>query len=261
MVIVKYMEAMIGNANFRSFLNSISGPGAMTSEAAMNSHFGMGSAALMQSMINHINSNGLASFLSAADISRSQASGLNGFQTNAADAIPNNPNTYLELDANGNQVTSSCGNTINISWGTTWGHGAGGGTLGVSSNVHLQIGANASQGMTVALPALSTTTLFSGNASVSNHVEANNTIGFMDNALGMVTSIRARLGAYQNRLEHTIRNLDVSSENLSAAESRIRDADMALEMMNFVKSNVLSQAASSMVAQANQGPQAILQLL
>lgn len=72
---------------------------------------------------------------------------------------------------------------------------------------------------------------------------------------------RAKLGAYQNRLEHTITNLSTSSENLTAAESRIRDVDMAKEMMNYTKNNILMQAATAMLAQANQLPQAVLQLL
>jgi flagellin len=69
------------------------------------------------------------------------------------------------------------------------------------------------------------------------------------------------LGAYQNRLEHTINNLQVSAENLTASESRIRDADMAAEMSKFVKSQILSQAGVSMLAQANQVPQTVMRLL
>ena len=86
-------------------------------------------------------------------------------------------------------------------------------------------------------------------------------IGNADGTLGMVTSVRATLGAYQNRLEYTMRSLDNASENLSAAESRIRDADMAREMMRITKSNILQQASVSMLAQANQAPYSILQLL
>ena len=83
----------------------------------------------------------------------------------------------------------------------------------------------------------------------------------LDIALAHTTEQRSRLGAVQNRLEFTIQNLDISSENLSASESRIRDADMAKEMMNFTKANVLQQAVTSMLAQANQAPMTILQLL
>jgi flagellin len=77
----------------------------------------------------------------------------------------------------------------------------------------------------------------------------------------MVSAERAKLGAYQNRLEHTINNLGTASENLTAAESRIRDVDMAKEMMEFTKMSILQQAATAMLAQANQQPQMVLQLL
>ncbi|CDO03311.1 Flagellin [Oceanobacillus picturae] len=83
----------------------------------------------------------------------------------------------------------------------------------------------------------------------------------IDNAINSVSTQRSSLGAVQNRLEHTINNLGASQENLTAAESRIRDVDMAKEMMNFTKNNILSQAAQSMLAQAQQQPQGVLQLL
>ncbi len=73
--------------------------------------------------------------------------------------------------------------------------------------------------------------------------------------------MRAKLGAIQNRLEHTIANLDTASENLQSSESRIRDVDMANEMVNFTKNNILNQAATAMLSQANQQPQTVLQLL
>lgn len=82
-----------------------------------------------------------------------------------------------------------------------------------------------------------------------------------DSAINTVSSVRAELGAMQNRLEHTINNLDVATENMESANSRIRDTDMAKEMMEYTKQNVLTQAAQAMLAQANQQPQSILQLL
>jgi flagellin len=91
--------------------------------------------------------------------------------------------------------------------------------------------------------------------------EINRFIPAIDFALAHVAGQRANLGAMQNRLEFTIENLDVASENLSAANSRIRDADMAAEMMRFTQSNVLQQAAISMLSQANQAPQSVLSLL
>jgi flagellin len=83
----------------------------------------------------------------------------------------------------------------------------------------------------------------------------------INTAITQVSAERSKLGAYQNRLEHTIKNLDNSSENLQAAESRIRDVDMAKEMMEFAKNTILQQAAQAMLAQANQQPQGVLQLL
>lgn len=97
--------------------------------------------------------------------------------------------------------------------------------------------------------------------SVLNEEDANNAMGFFDNAIRMVSESRSRLGAYQNRLEHTISNLTTAAENMTAAESRIRDVDMALEMSEFTKNNIINQAATAMLAQANQLPQGILQLL
>lgn len=97
--------------------------------------------------------------------------------------------------------------------------------------------------------------------SVMNQTSAESAITTFQKAIDTVSTERAKLGAYQNRLEHTINNLGTASENLSAAESRIRDVDMAKEMMNFTRNNIISQAATAMLAQANQVPQQVLQLL
>lgn len=96
---------------------------------------------------------------------------------------------------------------------------------------------------------------------VTTHEGSANAITKIQAAIDKVSSERAKLGANQNRLEHTINNLGTSSENLTAAESRIRDVDMAKEMMEQTKNNILSQAAQAMLAQANQQPQGVLQLL
>jgi flagellin len=96
---------------------------------------------------------------------------------------------------------------------------------------------------------------------VSNATNAASAITTIDNAIASVSSERSKLGASQNRLEHTISNLGTSAENLQAAESRIRDLDMAEEIMAFTKNNILQQAATAMLAQANMAPQSVLQLL
>ncbi|BAM48020.1 flagellin N-terminal helical domain-containing protein [Amphibacillus xylanus] len=97
--------------------------------------------------------------------------------------------------------------------------------------------------------------------SISSQEDADAAIKTIQDATNVVSTQRAKLGAIQNRLEHTINNLGASQENLTAAESRIRDVDMAKEMMEFTKNNILTQAAQSMLAQANQTPQGVLQLL
>jgi len=96
---------------------------------------------------------------------------------------------------------------------------------------------------------------------VSTQSAANTAIDTINNAINSVSTERSKLGAYQNRLEHTIKNLDTSAENLQAAESRIRDVDMAEEMMEFTKQSILQQASTAMLAQANQAPQSVLKLL
>jgi flagellin len=127
----------------------------------------------------------------------------------------------------------------------------------------LQIGANgtADQRVTVNIRDMSASAIGVGNVDVSTRDAANHSINVIDRAISMVSIERAKLGAMQNRLEATINNLTVTNENLTAAESQIRDTDMAWEMMEYTKKNILTQAAQSMLAQANQAPQGILQLL
>ncbi|MBV7272253.1 hypothetical protein JMF89_11375 [Clostridiaceae bacterium UIB06] len=161
----------------------------------------------------------------------------------------------------------------------------------------LQIGANTAQSMTVNIGDMranalkitsndaNVTTQTAKNGSVASFVATQNVSNGTDNtsieysldvstadkataaisvindAIETVSAERSKLGAYQNRLEHTINNLGTSSENLTSAESRIRDVDMAKEMSTFSKNNILSQAAQAMLAQANQQPQQVLQLL
>jgi flagellin len=96
---------------------------------------------------------------------------------------------------------------------------------------------------------------------LTSQANATTALGLLDAAVKTVSTERGKLGALQNRFEHTINNLNVAVENLSASESRIRDTDMAAEMMNFTRAQILSQAGTAMLAQANQVPQGVLQLL
>ncbi|WP_339160971.1 flagellin Hag [Bacillus sp. FSL M8-0277] len=145
-----------------------------------------------------------------------------------------------------------------------------------------QIGANATQQISVHINKMSTDALgvkdangivanqaikdidvrkFADNAADATDVGFDTQLSIVDAAINQVSAQRGKLGAVQNRLEHTINNLGASAENLTAAESRIRDVDMAKEMSEFTKNNILSQASQAMLAQANQQPQNVLQLL
>ncbi|NPC94315.1 flagellin Hag [Bacillus sp. WMMC1349] len=141
------------------------------------------------------------------------------------------------------------------------------GTVATAGGFTFQIGANAGQQLNVSIASmaagsLGTTVKVSDlNAADFTTNSFDNQLKGIDEAINTVSKQRASLGAVQNRLEHTINNLGAASENLTAAESRIRDVDMAKEMSEFTKNNILSQASQAMLAQANQQPQSVLQLL
>ena len=99
------------------------------------------------------------------------------------------------------------------------------------------------------------------DVSILTADQARGAITSINNAIDNISSLRSTFGALQNRLEHTINNLNVQNENITASESRIRDVDMAKEMMAYTKNNILVQASQAMLAQANQVPQGVLQLL
>jgi flagellin len=130
-----------------------------------------------------------------------------------------------------------------------------------SFTANFQVGANAGQTIALTINAMDATGLSITSIGIASGGAASAAISSLDNAIKLVSEERSKLGALQNRLEHTVNNLNTSSENLTSAESRIRDVDMAKEMMTFSKNNILSQAAQAMISQANQQPQGVLQLL
>ncbi len=129
------------------------------------------------------------------------------------------------------------------------------------SELSLQIGANETQTIEIAINNMDAGALGVATTSIADKDGANEALVALDGAIKAVSTQRSALGAYQNRLEHTISNVDTAAENLTAAESRIRDVDMAREIMEFTKTAILTQAAQAMLAQANQQPQGVLQLL
>ena len=130
-----------------------------------------------------------------------------------------------------------------------------------SNTTILQVGANEGERMALSFGDVSSSALGIKGVLALSQETAARSITLVDNAIYRVSSIRAKLGAFQNRLEHTTGNLTAASANITSAESRIRDVDMAREMMEFTKLNILSQAGTSMLAQANMTPQNILSLL
>ena len=127
--------------------------------------------------------------------------------------------------------------------------------------VTLQVGANKNQSIGISIDTMRSRELGLGGVSVATAADAQDAIQLIDDAVSRVSSQRADLGATQNRLEHTIASTDNTAENLQASESRIRDVDMAKEMMNLTRLNVLQQASQAMLAQANQAPQNVLSIL
>jgi flagellin len=135
---------------------------------------------------------------------------------------------------------------------------------GGSEALFFHIGANMDQREQVSINDMSATALFAetqGSVDLTSSDSANTAIGSIDSALKLISKQRADLGGFQNRLEHAIRGIDSGAENLQAAESRIRDTNMAAQMVSFTKNQILSQSGTSMLAQANQRTQSVLQLL
>ena len=131
----------------------------------------------------------------------------------------------------------------------------------IEDGVKLQVGANQDQMIGLSIENMRSRELGLGGIEVGTVEDAQEAIGRVDEAISRISSQRADLGATQNRLEHTIASTDNTAENLQAAESRIRDVDMAKEMMNLTKLNVLQQASQAMLSQANQAPQQVMSIL
>lgn len=139
--------------------------------------------------------------------------------------------------------------------------GSDGGRIEQQGIIYLQVGANEGETFEVELTYARTTALGIEEVSVLTHVDAQKALDTLDKAIQLVSTERAKFGAYQNALEHLQNNVSNTNVNITAAQSRIADADMAKEMADFTKQNILNQSAQAMMAQANQLPQGILQLL
>jgi flagellin len=196
------------------------------------------------------------------------------------EAVTGNGTVKFDLTANGLEIalsgdntastgviTAYSGGTLNVGgfeFTVTTGKGASGSYANytvINKAVKFHIGANEDQNTQLAINNMSAQALGVDSLILTTQEGANASIKTIDGAIEKVSAERSKLGALQNRLEHTISNLGTSAENLQAAESRIRDLDMAEEIMAFTKNNILQQAATAMLAQANMAPQSVLQLL
>jgi len=230
-----------------------------------------------------------AAGLAISEKLRAQTNGLNQATSNAQDAISlvqtaegalnethsilqrmrqlsvqsaNDTNTSDDRAAIQKEVTALNDELDRISTTTQFnGQNLLDGTGGTAGSFTFQIGANNGQTVTVAFAKADTTTLGTKTLDVSTSAGAATALTAIDAAIKTISGDRADLGAVQNRLQHTINSLNVASENSAAAESRIRDTDMAKEMTSFTRSQILQQAGVSMLAQANSAPQSVLKLL
>ena len=201
---------------------------------------------------------------SAESIAQKIAAAYNGLA--ADDKIDDGIDTdsYFIATSQGSKVVftaSAAGAGDTITGNLDIGQGAGADPTG--RDLTLQIGDTAASfnQMTVSVKSMSTESLGIQNIDISSQSGAKAAIDVIKSAINQVSATRGDLGAVQNRLEHTINNLSVTTENMTAAESRIRDVDMAEEMMAYTKNNILVQSSQAMLAQANQIPQGVLQLL
>jgi len=225
--------------------------------------------------INFIGSEGLINALGLSEVQSSQENRFSVDVTNGYDGST----VASDVELTGNTLVGVVDSNIDVqfdkmaatdvSWNSTtksWDMSAA--SDSAVTNVHIannsasfQIGANEGEAMNIDLGNMSSAALGVDNILVTDQQSASRSVTVIDNAINKVSDQRAALGAYQNRLEHTINNLTTASTNLTSAESRIRDVDMAAEMTEFTKNQILMQAANSMLGQANALPQQVLSLL
>jgi flagellin len=190
--------------------------------------------------------------LNSAISSALKGAGGTGTEVTANAAVdPNGAGVAFNLTGANSFTTASVGSALE---GLTAGSSSSSGSGGV-----FQIGSNAGQTLAISVNDMRSNALGVNGLDLVNN--ASSAITAVQNAIQTVSTQRANLGAYQNRFEHVINNVNVTVENLSASESRIRDTDMAQEMVHFTRAQILTQAGTAMLAQANQAPQTVLQLL
>lgn len=241
------LSTAVGAGDFEAEINGIKINVTSAGEAANNPM-----ATVATNLAADINA-GILAYNTAAGLTDGEEGFIKDVSVNVSDdgrLIINSesgPMTFKDNDG------STIAENLGISQAQTETNGNGG--------VTFQIGANKAQTMNFGIGDMRSAALGVSGVDISTAAGAQTAMKTLDSAISKVSAQRAKLGAVQNRLEHTINNLTTSSENLQAAESRVRDLDMSLEMVSFSKNKIISQAGTSMLAQANQNPQNVLSLL
>jgi flagellin len=261
-------------ANFVQFISS--------SEQAENTPYAIAGSLVFSSAVagkaGELNFIGDEAVLNAFGLKQVQSSQENRFSVNISNAV-NGAAVASNVELTGNRLIGVIDSNLDVefdkmanaqvawnaatkSWTISSASGSEDTSVHVVANSALfQIGANEGETMSIDLGNMSAASLGVDKVRVTDKESASRSISMIDGAISRVSDQRAALGAYQNRLEHTINNLGTASTNLTSDESRIRDVDMAQEMTAFVKNQILMQAANSMLSQANQLPQQVLSLL
>ena len=268
--------AIVGSANADKFVSFVDSACASGLEAVKGTFVIRTAVAGKQGEITFVGDDNVISALSLATIQKSEN---NNFTVDVKDAhtlcnvasdVTTADNNLIGVVHQNVDVQFAANTGVKVSWNDTTKNFelAGGLANACETFVHLadrtmvfHIGANQKQDIGVGIGNMGTASLGVDNIQVTSNTLANEAIGKIDRAINRVSSQRATLGAVQNRLDHTINNLTTTSENMTSAESRIRDVDMAAEMATYQKNSVLQQAAQAMLAQANQQPQQVLSLL
>lgn len=242
-------QALLGSLDTTSFEDAVTTYTGFSSYNDFVNGFKSGAATAMAS-----GNTAFSDFLKAdcgIDLTDGLSDAIGRADTTGENAIANSGATS-DVTGNSTSTITLGGVAINVIWPDT----------SKVEGINLQVGANAEQTLSISIGNLSKSALLGeAGVDVSTQAGAQDALATIDSAIDKVSSERAKLGAYQNRLEHTVANLDNSHENLQAAESRIRDTDMAKEMMEYTKVNVLQQATQTMLFQANQYPNQVLSLL
>jgi len=270
-------KAYVSTADAANFVQFVS-----ESEKSENTPYAVAGSLVFSSAVagkaGELNFIGDEAVLNAFGLKQVQSSQENRFSVNISNAV-NGAAVASNVELTGNRLIGVIDSNLDVefdkmansqvawnaaskSWVISSASGAEDTTIHVVGNSALfQIGANEGETMSIDLGNMSAASLGVDKIRVTDKASASRSISMVDGAISRVSDQRAALGAYQNRLEHTINNLGTASTNLTSAESRIRDVDMAQEMTAFVKNQILMQAANSMLSQANQLPQQVLSLL